>query len=183
MKYQSVPDQKLVAALPADDAAAFREIYQRYGKKMIMIGLSKCDDHDVVEGIVQDVFLKLWERRSSLRIDNLEAYLVTCVKYSCINHLRSTLVHEKYVSSYAQFESPYADCGADDDLNVAELMNNIEDRLRQFPEKAQQIFRLHRFEHRSTKEISSEINMPQRTVEHHLMLVVRALRSYLKDYF
>ena len=41
-----------------------------------------------VEGIVQDIFLKLWERKESLNIDNLEAYLVTAVRYGCINHVR-----------------------------------------------------------------------------------------------
>ncbi len=145
------------------------------------MGLSKVGDQDVVEGIVQDVFLRLWERRRLLRVDNMEAYLITAMKYACINHIKSAMVHEKYVS-YAHVEFPYAVCSADEQLNVEELMGNIERRLRQFPEKAQQIFRLHKLEYKSTKEISCQINMPQRTVEHHLTLVVKALRLYFKDY-
>lgn len=181
MNFQSLSDQRLVEALRDDDGLAFREIYQRYWKKMYLLALRKLDDQDIVEGIVQDVFLRLWERRSLLQIDNLEAYLVTAVKYSCINHFKSALVHEKYV---AHAFSGYSDaiCTTEEQLNASELMNSIEARLSHFPEKSQTIFRLHRLENRSTKEIASEIQMPQRTVEHHLSLVVKALRSYLKDY-
>jgi RNA polymerase sigma factor (sigma-70 family) len=181
MNYQSTSDEKLVVALLGDDSHAFREIYQRYCKKMLLMGLSKVDDQDIVEGMVQDVFLKLWERRNLLRIDNLEAYLISAVKYACINHIKSAMVHEKYVS-YAHAGLPDAFCSADEQLNVDELMHNIEERLRHFPERAQLIFRLHKLEYKSTKEISFQIKMPQRTVEHHLALVVKALRSYFKDY-
>lgn len=181
MNLRSLPDQHLVEALRDDDGLAFREIYQRYWKKMYLLALRKVDDREVVESIVQDVFLRLWERRSLLQIDNLEAYLITSVKYTCINHFKSAMVHEKYLAhTFAGYSD--ATYTTDDQLNASELMSNIEARLSHFPEKAQTIFRLHRLENRSTKEIASEIQMPQRTVEHHLSLVVKALRSYLKDY-
>ena len=181
MNLKSLPDQHLVEALRDDDGLAFREIYQRYWKKMYLLALRKIDDREAVESIVQDVFLRLWERRSLLQIDNLEAYLVTSVKYTCINHFKSAMVLEKYL---AHAFTGYSDASyaTEEQLNASELMNNIEARLSHFPEKAQTIFRLHRLENRSTKEIASQIRMPQRTVEHHLSLVVKALRSYLKDY-
>nr|WP_295922783.1 RNA polymerase sigma-70 factor [uncultured Dyadobacter sp.] len=181
MNIRSVSDQHLVDSLGDDDGIAFREIYQRYWKKMYLVALRKMGDHEVVESIVQDVFLRLWERRQVVRADNLEAYLVTAVKYTCINYIKSEMVHEKYVS-HAYAGATDTICSTEDQLNADELMNNIEARLRHFPEKAQTIFRLHRLENRSTREIATQINMPQRTVEHHLSLVVKALRFYLKDY-
>ncbi|WP_026350714.1 RNA polymerase sigma-70 factor [Dyadobacter beijingensis] len=181
MNLRSLSDPQLVDALHDDDGMVFREIYQRYWKKMYLLALRRIDDREAVEGIVQDVFLRLWERRSLLQIENLEAYLVTSVKYSCINHFKSAMVHEKYL---AHAFTGYSDAiyNTEEQLNASELMSNIEARLSHFPEKSQTIFRLHRLENRSTKEIATEIQMPQRTVEHHLSLVVKALRSYLKDY-
>jgi RNA polymerase sigma-70 factor (ECF subfamily) len=181
MNVKSLSDQQLLDAVRDDDGIAFREIYQRYWKKMYLLALRKIDDREAVESIVQDVFLRLWERRGVLQIENLEAYLVSSVKYTCINHFKSAMVHEKYL---AHAFTGYSDsiCTTEDQLNANELMHNIETRLSHFPEKSQTIFRLHRLENRSTKEIASEIKMPQRTVEHHLCLVVKALRVYLKGY-
>ncbi|MGV3602486.1 MAG: RNA polymerase sigma-70 factor [Dyadobacter fermentans] len=182
MNLKSLSDQHLVDAMRHDDGMAFREIYQRYWKKMYLLALRKVDDREAVESIVQDVFLRLWERRDLLQIDNLEAYLITSVKYSCINHFKSAMVREKYM---AHAFAGYSDsiCSTEEQLNASELMRNIEERLSHFPEKAQTIFRLHRLENQSTREIATQIQMPQRTVEHHLSLVVKALRVYLKDYF
>lgn len=181
MNFQTLSDHQLVDAIRDDDGLAFREIYQRYWKKMYLLALRKIDDREAVESIVQDVFLRLWERRGALQIENLEAYLVTSVKYNCINYFKSAMVREKYaVHAFADYSD--AIYNTEEQLNASELMRNIETRLSHFPEKAQTIFRLHRLENRSTKEIATEIQMPQRTVEHHLSLVVKALRSYLKDY-
>jgi RNA polymerase sigma-70 factor (family 1) len=181
MNLKSLPDQRLVEALRDDDGLAFREIYQRYWKKMYLLALRKTDDREAVESIVQDVFLRLWERRGLLQIDNLEAYLVTSVKYTCINHFKSAMVREKYLAhAFAGYSDSIST--TEEQLNASDLMRKIESRLSHFPEKAQTIFRLHRLENRSTKEIASEIQMPQRTVEHHLSLVVKALRVYLKEY-
>lgn len=182
MNIQSVSDQRLLHMIREDDGRAFREIYQRYWKKLYLMARSKVADGEVVESMVQDIFLKIWERRSSLRIENLEAYLITSVKYACVNHLKATLVHERFVTHvFAGFHDSV--CTADERLNADELMSNMEQRLKQFPEKAQQAFRAHRLENKSTREISFEMNMPQRTVEHHIQLVVKALRAHLKDYF
>ncbi|MCF0074698.1 RNA polymerase sigma-70 factor [Dyadobacter sp. CY261] len=182
MNVKSLSDPQLVDALHDDDCGmAFREIYERYWKKMYLLAIRKIADREAVEGIVQDVFLRLWERRSLLQVENLEAYLVTSVKYSCINHFKSAMVHEKYLTHSFSGHSD-AIYSTEEQLNASELMNSIEARLSHFPEKSQTIFRLHRLENRSTKEIASEIQMPQRTVEHHLSLVVKALRTYLKEY-
>jgi len=181
MKFQTVPDKMLLHLLYEGDPNAFREIYQRFWKKMYLMALSKIGDSEIVESIVQDVFLKLWERRATSQVENLEAYLISAVKYACINHIKSGLVHEKYVSyAFAGYSDSF--CSTDEQLNAEELMVNIEERLRQFPEKAQRVFRLSKLENKSTKEISTQMNMPQRTVEHHIQLVVKALRFYLKDY-
>ena len=181
MNFKSVPEKTLIHLVREGDCEAFREVYQRFWKKMYLVALGKLGDDEVVEGILQDVFLKLWERRADIQVENLEAYLVSAMKYACINHIKSEMVREKYVN-YASAAHADTFCNADEALNVQELMGNIEERLRQFPEKAQCVFRLNKLENRSTKEISRQLNMSQRTVEHHIQLVVKALRFYLKEY-
>ena len=174
-------DKTLLELLRQGDQKAFKEIYSRHWKKLFSIGLRKVEDPAVVEGIVQDIFLRVWERRESLQVENLEAYLVAAVRYACINHLKTSILHEKY-ELYAFAYGSEATSSTDDQLDLDDLMHTIEKLLASFPESWQQIFRMHRLEYLSTKEISKQLNIPQRTVESHLARVVQALRIYLRDY-
>ncbi|GAB3882922.1 RNA polymerase sigma factor [Spirosoma agri] len=181
MNYKSLPDELLVIYLRNGDQRAFREIYQRYWKKLYSIARHKVQDLASVEELVQDIFLRLWERRESLRIDRLDAYLTTAVRYAIINHYKATLVQEKYAGhAFAAYTE--ASFITDEQLDLDELINAVEQHLNELPEKTRQIFRLNRLECQTVKEISSQLNVPERTVEYHISQAIKTLRHYLRDY-
>ncbi len=171
----------LLVYLRTGDELAFRTIYQRYWKKLYSIARRKVESVEIVEEIVQDIFLKLWERRSTLRIEHLEAYLFTAVRYAIINHIKATIIHEKYADYVVDFSSEAVNT-TDEQLKLNELMSVVEKQLNDLPHKTQQIFRLNRLEHQSIKEISSRLKVPERTVEYHLSQAIKTLRVYLRDY-
>ena len=181
MNYKTLPDELLLLYLRTGDEIAFREIYQRYWKKLYCIARRKLESIEVVEELVQDIFLKLWERRDALRIDQLEAYLVTAVRYAVINHIKSTLVQEKY-ADYVNDQFSDVVYTTDEQLGLNELVNAVDQQLNNLPEKTRQIFRLNRLECQSVKEISSRLKVPERTVEYHISQAIKSLRLYLRDY-
>ncbi|QIP15223.1 RNA polymerase sigma-70 factor [Spirosoma aureum] len=181
MNLKSLPDEILLIRLRTGDEAAFREIYQRYWKRLYSSARRKIESQDTVEELVQDIFLKLWERRNELRIERLDAYLYTAVRYATINHIKSTLIHEKY-ADYAYVHLPEAISTTEEQMDLDELMEAVEKQLSDLPEKTRQIFRLNRLEYQSVKEISSQLKVPERTVEYHLSQAIKALRVYLRDY-
>ncbi|UFH57123.1 RNA polymerase sigma factor [Spirosoma sp. KNUC1025] len=181
MNLKSLSDEILLIRLRTGDEAAFREIYQRYWKKLFSIARRKIESLNAVEELVQDIFLKLWERRNELRIERLDAYLFTAIRYATINHIKSTLIHEKY-ADYAYAHLPEASSTTEEQMNLDELIEAVEKQLNDLPEKTSQIFRLNRLEYQSVKEISSQLKVPERTVEYHLSQAIKALRIYLRDY-
>ncbi|MCX6214152.1 RNA polymerase sigma-70 factor [Spirosoma sp.] len=181
MNYKSLPDELLLLYLRTGDENAFREIYLRYWKKLFSIARHKIQALDAVEELVQDIFLRLWERRESLQIDQLDAYLFTAVRYACINHIKSTLVKEKH-ADYAYVHYNDASYATDEQLDLDELMDAVEQQLNDLPEKTRQIFRLNRLEYQSVKEISTSLKVPERTVEYHISQAIKSLRVYLRDY-
>lgn len=181
MQLKSLSDEILLIRLRTGDEVAFREIYQRYWKKLYSIARHKIESRDAVEELVQDIFLKVWERRSTLRIDRLDAYLFTAVRYATINHIKSKLVQEKYVD-HAYFQATDAVYTTDEEMDLNELIQAVERQLNELPEKTRQIFRLNRMEYQSVREISSQLNVPERTVEYHLSQAIKSLRLYLRDY-
>lgn len=66
-----------------DDASAIKYFYDQYIKLLYKYGYHFCQDASLVEDCVQDLFLRLWEKRSTLGdTDNVKLYLMVSLKRS-----------------------------------------------------------------------------------------------------
>lgn len=160
---------------------AFREIYLRYWQKLYAIANSKTRSTKIAEEITQDVFLKLWESRRNLKIERLDYYLLASVRNAVINHYRTTQTHEKFIE-YAQNQYAKSESSTEKQLDLNELISKINEHLNEMPEKTRQIFSLNRLQYYSVKEISAQLNIPERTVEYHIAQAIKILRTHLKEY-
>lgn len=181
MRYNALTDELLLVELRNNDEQAFREIYQRYWKKLYHLACRKIESVEVVEELVQDVFLNLWERRATARINHLEAYLTTAIRYSVINHIKTLMVHDKFLDHSLRYSSASVNA-TDEQVDLDDLIIRMEIALNELPEKTRQVFRLNRIEYKSVKEVSSQLNLPQRTVEYHLHLAIRSLKVLLREF-
>lgn len=181
MNYKTSTNSTLLAYLKEGDEAAFQEIYLRHWQKLFSIAKTKLPATESPEDFVQDLFVRLWEQRADLRIDNLDAYLYTSLKYSIINRYKATLTQEKYVFYAQRLQS--TEQSTEEYIALNDLMASVEQHLSELPEKTRQIFRLNRLEYKSAKEISLQLSIPERTVEYHITSALKQLRPLLQDYF
>lgn len=92
MEYKLLSDELLIKLLMIGDGGAFEEIYRRYFTKLLRIAQFKIQSKEIAEELLQDLFISLWEKRSNIVIENLEAYLNTSLKYLIINHIRRQIL-------------------------------------------------------------------------------------------
>ncbi|NME68864.1 RNA polymerase sigma factor [Flammeovirga aprica] len=72
-----------------NDASAIKYFYDQYIKLLYKYGYHFCQDATLVEDCVQDLFLRLWEKRSSLGdTDNVKLYLMVSLKRSIYEKLK-----------------------------------------------------------------------------------------------
>lgn len=174
MTPQLPDDSQLLDRLGSHDTAAFEEIYRRYWKRLFDFALTKTRDADVAEEIVQDLFVTVWEKRDSLHIKNLQSYLFTAVRNRVIDHFKDKVFDELDAA-----DSPSA---PDYPLFLDELENAMQNAVGRLPEKTRRIFVLNRLEGNTIRQISSELNLPERTVEYHITQALRTLKTLLKDF-
>lgn len=160
---------------------AFEEIFKRYWADLYRVAYARTKSREEGEEIVQEIFATLWKNRNALIIDNLSNYLFSAVRKRVISNIRSKIVHQKYWDFYSQF-IPEGTLATEEAVAYAALDEAVENAIRQLPEKPQQVFRLNRLEGYSVSEISKNLNIPKRTIEHYLTKSIRALRVHLKDY-
>jgi RNA polymerase sigma-70 factor (ECF subfamily) len=173
-------DQELLDRLKSDDDKAFRAIYSRYGKRCFGFALQKIKSREAAEEITQNIFISLWERRSTLSIQNLESYLMVSVKYQVINFLESQLTREKFALTLPpQYDGENT---VENTVFLQDLMRALEKALDGLPEKTQEVYRLSRFENLSGREIAERIGLSEKSVEYHISQSLKFLRLQLKDF-
>ncbi len=181
MEYHLLSDELLVKLLKVDDKGAFNEIYKRYWKALFTSGQRKVKSDEIVEELLQNVYLKVWEKRATLQIENLGGYLFNALKYQIIDHYRTQFLAEKYVDFALKRPEQYEEA-PDEAVNFQDISAIFDSVLKQLPVKTGRIFHMSRVEHKTTREIAHLLDMPERTVEYHITQSLKLLRQQLRDF-
>jgi RNA polymerase sigma-70 factor (ECF subfamily) len=173
---------ELFFRLRSGDKLAYEKIYQLYNKDLLHLAFRKTRDKIVAEDLVQNIFISVWEKRESLKVQNGWAYLYGALKYAIINHIRAQVMQNKFISASENNYMP--DQQSSSSLaEFHELTSLIEEGINTLPEKTQKIFRLSRFEHQSIKMISIDLKISEKTVEYHITRSLKWIKGYLKNHY
>ena len=89
MRRNFTPDQTLIDKLLLDDTTAIEELSRRYCYPLYSYCMSKLNSKEDSKKIVRNIFISLWESRSTLPIDfSISTHLYTEVRRAviqCIN--------------------------------------------------------------------------------------------------
>ncbi|OGX85451.1 hypothetical protein BEN48_14300 [Hymenobacter glacialis] len=174
-------DADLVQALAQDNEKAFAEIYERYWQPLHQQAVRKLGRAEDAEEVVQDLFVTLWNNRGTARIQQLDAYLFSGLKYKIIDCIRAQLVRKAYAATAPLRHKAPTHC-TEETLAAADLSLALDASLRSLPGHTQEVFRLSRVEYQSVPEIAARLQVSPKTVEYHLSRSLRLLRRYLKDF-
>src|ERR1700744_1063467 len=116
------------------DEAGFEKVYKYYLRPLHAYAMVMLKDEDMAKGIVQNVFLKLWERKEKLSAGgSLQAYLYGAVYNECLNNLR----HQKVKNKHQQFvtHSTRNEGSGIGGMELLELKEKLQEALNELPEK------------------------------------------------
>jgi len=139
-------------------------------------------DEDITKDIVQDVFLKYWQKIHELHIhESPEAYLYRACINQALNFIkekeRSASREQTYVSELADDKSNRPDL----EYISSETAANIQKTIDQLPSACRNAFLLSRYEQKSYKEIASLLDISVNTVEKHIGKALKILREMLHE--
>jgi RNA polymerase sigma-70 factor, ECF subfamily len=174
-------DSQIFEAIKRDDNGAYEMVFREYYRPMTAYAFRFLGNLADSESIVQDVFLRLWQKRKEIMItSSLQNYLFRSVKNHCINYIE----HEKIKSGYQNMvirneadRSEYSEFFLEFGLK-----KKIEAAIALLPEKRQEIFRLAREDGLKYREIAERLEISVKTVETQMTLALRQLRESLKEY-
>ncbi|WP_251795831.1 MULTISPECIES: RNA polymerase sigma factor [unclassified Arenibacter] len=154
----------LLKRLQKGDEKAYVSLVDMYNRRLFGYALTLTNDHALAEDILQNVFLRTWEKRKKLNVHtSLQNYLFKSVYNEFINAYkknRSTMILEhKYFEGLEKAVNMHNEQSFD--LIIAQITKEIQN----LPPKCQQIFVLSKKEGLTNMEISEYLNVSLKTVE------------------
>lgn len=181
--YQSLSDSQLSDLLKSGDNDAYAEIYDRYWAILYRYSRRMLMNDEEAEDVVQDIFVMLWTKSSSLDIKVcLSAFLYTSVRNRILKHFQRNKVRSNYLGSLEKFIDE-GKCITDHLVRERELASRIEKELTCLPAKMREVFELRRKEHLSYKEISEKLEISELTVKKQISNATKVLKMKLSDTF
>lgn len=174
-------DNELYLKLKEGDERAFQVLFRKYYSSMCNFANQFLNDKELAEETVQDMFVKIWEKRKTLNIEtSVKHYFFRSIRNHCLNQIQ----HEKIKKQYASriLESAYQEINTEQYYIEVDLIRRIEKSIDSLPPKRQEIFRLSREHGMKYKDIAVTLNISVKTVEAQMGLALKHLRNELKDY-
>ncbi|HEX8038455.1 MAG TPA: sigma-70 family RNA polymerase sigma factor [Chryseosolibacter sp.] len=181
MSVPSGDDKTLLHRFLQADEQAFVETYDRYWYKLFLSSYRRTKNKAASEEIVQNLFLKLWEKRGALAIGQLENYLFSSVRNATIDFLNKEMVANRYLEHRKIFQSLEGNT-TEEMVELNNLEEMIEKGLQALSGKSEKVFRLHRMDHWPVEKIAQHLNLSHKTVHYHLNRSAKFIRSYLQEF-
>ena len=166
------------------DDQSMTVLYRYFYKALVAFAAQIVSEVGTAEEIVQDTFVKIWQRRSTFLTEGaLKAYLYNAVRNGSITHLRHQNVERSRMEAIEQEYALMSDT-ADDfihshHLQREEIYRQLLEAIDALPPKMRQMFLLS-IEGKTCREIADELGVEPDTVKKQRQRGLERLRQMLK---
>lgn len=170
-------DLSLTQRLIEGDLSAFEEAFNTWYSPLVNFATGILYDSDWAEDQVQEIFIRLWEKRQTLNPSFLLfPYLLTSVRNRCMNALEHRKVQRRYVS-HTQHQYQSEILNYDYDGVREDLFEKLQVAVQELPEKCREVFELSRFKGLSHQQIHHKLNISTKTIENHITKALKLIRK------
>ena len=176
----SLNDSTLLRLLQKNDSTAFQELYNRYWSKLYFLAHKRLKSAEAAEEIVQNVFMTLWRKRKTLKINDLAPYLAAVTRYAVYHYLAAEKrrAHKEEVAGNRNSGVVAGELLIDD----KQLLEIVKQEVNELPEKCRLVFIYNKLEDQTLPEVAERLNISVKTAEAHLTKALRLIRKKLKDH-
>jgi RNA polymerase sigma-70 factor (family 1) len=159
----------------------FHDVFYKQYEPLCRYALSFVKEPHSCEDIVQETFLKVWEKKQNLiGSEELTWYLYTAVRNNCLSFLekrQKTILGDVPTPETAEMPADFNEpvtSGADFDTLLSRALTNL-------PPKCREVFVLSRVNGLTYKQIGEALGISIKTVENQMGKALKILRSYIRQ--
>ncbi|TDW50019.1 RNA polymerase sigma-70 factor (ECF subfamily) [Flavobacterium sp. 270] len=170
----------LVSELKEGNEKAFRKLFDLYYQDIYGYSISLLKSKEAAEENVQDVFMKVWQYRENLNIEqSFKAYIFTIARNQAFNVLNKA-ANDILLKEAVFYESQKSHEYGDYLIREADCKKLRKQAIRQLPPKRKQIFKMSRKKGMTYEEISEELGISINTVRNQMSKALESMRGFFQ---
>jgi RNA polymerase sigma-70 factor (family 1) len=174
-------EKELIASLKRGSVTAFETLFEGYSQKLFRFSYSYLKSEAEAEDVVQEVYLKIWKNRTSLKTESsFQSYLFTIAFNTIQKSFNKKAKQDKFKLDL--FERLATDTvHLEEQLNFEFLLNKLDILIEQLPTRRKEIFLKRKKEGKSITIIASEMGISEKTVENQITEAMHFLRKSFNE--
>lgn len=173
-------EKELVLRLQAGDEWAFEQLYGLYKLRILKKLIRFVKREDIAVELLQDIFLKLWEKRESLDPEqSFRSYLFRIAENK-ITDLFRRAAHDKKLLAHLQIATAGLTNTTEEIIHFKEQQSLLQEAIDSLPPQRQKIFILCKIEGKSYQEAAELLGISIGTVNDHMVKAGRVIRQHFK---
>lgn len=174
-------DKKLVEQLRNDSDLAFKGLFDKYADRLYQFSLKYLREKADAEDLLNEVFMKIWEKRHSIKTDtSFQSYLFTIA----FNNIRKRFLQknreEKYIQAFAE-NYVIGPSLNEEQLDYIQFVQKINQLIELLPPKRKEIFNLSYKEELKTSEIATKLSSSEQFIKNQLTISRKFIISKIKE--
>lgn len=177
-------EQTWIDGIQDGNERAFENMFRAYYSRLCRFAAEYVDSEHRARDLVQDVFLRIWERRAEWTVQrSLKAYLYRAVRNRALNAMRRRDTRHEAKEDLKHTTERRTRGTAVEAVHAGVLSEEVETAIQALPERRRTAFLLHRRHGLTYKEIASAMGITPKTVENQIGRALKALRDDLAPIF
>jgi len=174
-------DSGLVKLIRLGDKQAFEEIYERYHRQLFFMAMKYLKSKNLSEDAVQDVFVKLWQKRDELDPHkSVKGLLFISLKNHVLNMIRNRKNKILSEIKLEEVNHPFQNSTIDE-VVYAEYEQIVQKGLAELSERKRKVFEL-KTNGFTNSEVADLLLITINTVKVHYYHSSQFIRTYLKKH-
>lgn len=171
-------ENKILYELSRGNEEAFTTLYNKYKNIVYSSALKITKSKTLAEEVVQDVFLKIWERKEELNdITDFESYLFISGRNHIFNMIKKIAREDDFKSKIK--DNDFSFNTTDSFLKEEQYTILLNQILLKLPPQQQKIYQMAKIEGLSHQKIAEILDISPLTVKKHMAQALKLIRIQL----
>ncbi len=178
MALTDTDERTLLMRLRKGDEQAFTALYHAHKRRLIAAALRLLKSETLAEEIVQEAFLKIWERRASIDPEqSFAAYLHRVAHHLVMDVFRKS-ASEKRLTDQLISRAVDHYTHVEETIFAQENRERLHRALDLLPPQRKRVYTLFKLEGKSYQEIGAELGIGKPTINEHITKANQFLRGH-----
>lgn len=156
--------------------AEFDQIFLEWYNPLRNSMYYKTGDVQAAEDLVQDTFLKIWEKKETIKPETVKSLMYKIANNLFLNKIEHEKVSFRFVTEYKGNDLSN---GPDFELEMKDFDRKLQDAMAELDEKSRSVFLMNRIDELTYAQIADNLGLSVKAVEKRMSKAIAFLKERL----